>query len=228
MFLFASKSGSVIVADPSGFISVQLEGIGRQLSAIVLRASIEPKPVVQIHGSVGGENYLNVFGEDATIIRISGVAVGDGCQIAQAANSAVQNTVEYFRQYSVLGRAQPITYRLSGNASKRGYLVAITVNVDGEQRDVAAFEMVVLSEPLVPPPGIISLPSGGVVSSSDPGLTVQGAVSLVFPVGTITGQSSQQSQGINLRARQFALDNSNLLQANGELSTPAVITSRDL
>lgn len=213
MFLYASKSGAVIVADSNTFITFDMEGFGQTFDAVVISATIEPKPVIQTHGSVGGEVHLNIFGEDAMMIRVQGMAVGDGCKTATSATTAVAKTVDYFREHSVLGRAQPLTYQLGDKKRKKGYLVAGTIRLDGAMRDVVNFDFVILSEPITEVSAVGGVPS----LPASPGSTSSTEVSA----------SSTSDASASLSAvRNFASANPQLLASNGDLVAQRTITVR--
>lgn len=213
MFMYASKSGAVIVADSNTFITFDMEGFGQSFDAVVISATIEPKPVIQTHGSVGGEVHLNIFGEDAMMVRVQGMAVGSGCRAATSASTAVAQTVDYFKDHSVLGRAQPLTYQLGDKKRKKGYLVAGTIKIDGAMRDVVSFDFVILSEPLTEVSGVGSVPSLPASPASSSGSTSD--------VSSLSDASPSL-----VAVRNFASANQNLLASNGDLTAQRTIAVR--
>lgn len=213
MYMFASKSGAIIVADSNTFVSFEVEGMDSAMSALILQTVAEIKPVTQTHGSVGGEVSLNIFGEDAMIIRMKGLAVGKNCKQAQQATSAVTQTIEFFKDYSVLGRVQPLKYRLGSQKKRQGYLVAASVSIDSNMKDVANFDFVLLSEPLTDVPEIGDLPT----LPESPATTNNESLQRVKQANTATSQSA---------VSQYATRNPTLIRPNGDLVTSVSIPVR--
>ena len=53
--------------------------LDQSFNALVRATRVSPKPVINTQGTLGGVNYLNVFGEDPLQVEIQGIIAGSAC-----------------------------------------------------------------------------------------------------------------------------------------------------
>lgn len=150
MYIFVNSQGRVLVTQTDLFVhsSFALPELDQQANAIVVATSVMPKPIIQIQGTLGRQNYLNVFGENPMQIQIDGVVVGRDCQTFQTASSALGVSVDFFAQHGVVNRLQPLRYTITGQPARQAFLVGMTVQQDSAFVDMARFSMSLLAESL--------------------------------------------------------------------------------
>lgn len=122
--------------------------LDQSFSALVRGTRVSPKPVINVQGTLGGVNYLNVFGEDPLQVEIQGVIAGSACGQAGQVASGLANGVAFYSQYGVVNNPTPIRYRIQGQKQKQAFLVAMTVSQDSSFVDLAEFQMTLMSENL--------------------------------------------------------------------------------
>lgn len=150
MFLLVNQNKNVLVAKSAiapQKVAFYLPELSQYVTLIVTQTSIKPAPAVQVHGSVGGQNYLNVFGEDPVQIGLSGLVAGSACSTLRDIHSALGLAVDVFRDLSVVSRAEPLRYRVGRSRMRNAFLVGMDINQDNTFADVAQFSMMLLGEP---------------------------------------------------------------------------------
>lgn len=207
MYLFLNDRGQVLVtkSDRVKRVMFSIGDIEQDFKALTTSIRITPKPVVSVQGTIGGANYLNVFGEDPLQIEIAGVIVGYSCDSASQTESAIGNSVALYKTYGVINRVTPISFVVLGSSQgeRQAFLVAMSITQDNSFADIAEFSMVLLAEDLndnrisnlavigdsdlpvvVTPPPNTGVPGGGVYQNpfdmpyalSGPGISSSGNV----------------------------------------------------
>lgn len=152
MYVFANSSGQAVVVtgQVSRRIPFSFPALDSSLTAMVASVRVTPKPVVSVTSSLGGHNYLSVYGEDPMHVEINGVVLGQNCNAINAVDSAISNAVSFYQSNGIVNRATPVLIRLGSSQlrSINGFLVAITVQQDAENLDIASFSMLLLAESL--------------------------------------------------------------------------------
>lgn len=150
MFIFVNSQGGALITQTDLFVhsSFVLPELDAQANAIVTATSVVTRPVFRTQGTLGGKNYLNVFGEDPMQIQITGVVVGQDCQNLQNASSALGISVDFFARHGVVNRALPLRYTITGQPSREAFLVGLTVTQESAFADMARFTMSLLGESL--------------------------------------------------------------------------------
>jgi hypothetical protein len=152
MYMFINERGQVAVAksDVVQRVIFSMDELSNSFRALVTGIRITPKPVVSVHGTIGGANFLNVFGEDPLQIEINGVAIGYNCDSLSETESAISNSVEFYKTNSVINRVEPIRFTLpsTGKSERQAFLVAMSVLQDNAFADLAKFSMILLAEDL--------------------------------------------------------------------------------
>lgn len=237
MLLFANSNRNVLVSRSliSSFrLAFQLQALDRYVTLLVTRTTVQPSPAYQVHGSLGGLNYLNVFGEEPVTVSLSGIVAGASCATLQGVQSALGIGVDVFRELGVVENALPLQYRVGTSRMRSAYLVAMDITQQEAFSDVANFNMRLLSEPFSEAsiPTIVDVgtpnpsptlpgddPSGGADPDEVDDLTVRPAtgsssLSRSAPV-TVGGRGDKVSTTVTSPASQ-------LLASNGEVLTPSV------
>jgi len=159
-------------------------------NALVQLARFSPKPVVGIQGTVGGANYLNVFGEDPMQIELNGIIVGANCNSANTLQTAIGNSVAFYKAHGVVNRVEPIKFVLhgSGERERQAFLVAFSVSQEDSYNDLANFSMMLLGENL--DARKFSPPASLTTSSASSTLTTKPNTGLVANVSQTGSQAS--------------------------------------
>jgi len=201
MFLFVNPQGQTFVTRTNLYLhsSFSLPELDGQLEALVISTTLTPKPAVSVQGTLGGVNLINVFGEDPLEIQITGVVVGANCDALNASSSALGVGVDIFAQLGIVNRATPLRFRITGQPSRKAFMVALTVMQDTAFADMARFNMMLLAEnlqdrrialqPTAVPPSVRSGPQGiintGVVGAARAAIRPRNFAAAVSPVGLI-------------------------------------------
>lgn len=150
MFIFVSEKGRALVTktDLVTFSSFSLPELDKEISALVTQTQVTPRPAIQIQGTLGGRNYLNVFGEDPLQIQINGILVGTQCGVANQVASSLGMSVEFFAKNGVVNRTTPLRYTITGQPSREAFLVAMNVGQESAFADMSRFNMTLLAESL--------------------------------------------------------------------------------
>lgn len=230
MFFFVSSTRQVLfvksdVVRPVSFSFPELDS--DSFNAMVTLARFSPKPVFGIQGTVGGANYLNVFGEDPMQIELNGIIVGANCNSANTLQTAIGNSVAFYKAHGVVNRVEPIKFVLhgSGERERQAFLVAFSVSQEDSFNDMANFSMMLLGENLdarkfAPPTSISSTSSTslnetaantGLISNS---VLQSGSQGSAFSVAatSLTGSGEVTQQQAVAIANSFAVSTSNSIR----------------
>jgi hypothetical protein len=157
MYVFVNTSGQALVAlnRNSARTVLSLPELDTRMTAIATAIRVTPKPIVSVVSTLGGQNFINVFGEDPLQVEISGILVGSNCQSGEAVSNAVSNGVDFYKQNSVINRITPITFRFQSEQNNpavpkatKGFLVAMTISQEAEFQDIANFNLLIISQSL--------------------------------------------------------------------------------
>ena len=151
MLIFVDAGRNVLITPsniPNQKAAFYLQELDQYLEAIVLSAVIRPAPALQVHSSLSGLNYLNVFGEEPLNISLQGMVAGSACDTLAGADAALGIAVSMFRDLSVVQRALPLRFRIDRSRARSAYLVALTATQTSDYADVCNFQMELLAEPL--------------------------------------------------------------------------------
>lgn len=150
MLVFVNSQGRALItaSDLVTKTSFTLPELDDTINALVIQTAVIPKPAVQMQGTLGGHNYLNVFGEDPMQIQISGLVLGEDCQNIAGTASALGTSVEFFAKHGVVNRVAALKYTISGQPTKKAFLVALTVSQESAFADMARFNMTLFAESL--------------------------------------------------------------------------------
>lgn len=150
MFLFVNREGNALITRTSLFVnsSFSLPELDAQLNALVSRIQVTPKPLVQLQGSLGGKNYINVFGENPLQIQLSGLVLGRNCNTLSNIKSSLGLATSFFQEHGVVNRVAPLTFTMTGHPSKQAFMVALTVTHATQFNDMSQFSMTLLSKSL--------------------------------------------------------------------------------
>ena len=221
MLIFVNSSGQAIVAltKSSSAASFSFPELDAKLSAIVSQIRVTPKPVVSVVSTLGGKNYINVFGEDPLQLELMGTLLGANCSVGQDVTSAVATGVDFYKSNSVINRVTPIQFRLQSNSgsgvvpkAKKAFMIAMTISQDAAFPDMASFNMLLIAE-----------------SFDDRELAVSDA-----PILPTSGETSTSSRALssNLSASStgalpgLAWSGSVLIDVNGEVIMPVTQTAQ--
>ena len=182
MFIFTNDKGQTLVTKTNLYVrsSFSLPELDTQLEALVIATTLSPKPAINIQGTVGGTNLLNVFGEDPMEIQLTGIVVGPGCDSLNRAKNALGIAMQMFVDHGVVNRVTPLRYQITGQQARNAFMVGLQVSQDNTFSDYANFSMMLLAESLqkkkpslqvnaVPPVGpspVAAIPNTGVVARS--------------------------------------------------------------
>lgn len=200
MFIFVNPLGQTLIMETqlTTITSFSLPELDNQFNALVTNTRVTPKPIVNVQSTLGGINYLNVFGEDPLQIQIQGIIVGAACNTAGRVTSALASSVDFYARNGVINKTTPIKYTLQGSKSKQAFLVAMSITQDNSFADLASFDMVLLSENLdnrvISPPSMIrQQPQRVQLTSTNTGLVDGSSVNQSSLAPTFNFSNSIQS-----------------------------------
>lgn len=151
MLFFVDSGRNVLITQsnlPVSKAAFHLTELDVYIHVIVTGTNVRPNPAIQIHSSVGGLNYINVFGEEPVQISLKGMVAGSDCTNANQLQSALGISVDMFVELGVVQRVIPLQYRVGSSRMRAAYLVGMDISQDDSFNDVATFQMTLLAEPL--------------------------------------------------------------------------------
>lgn len=150
MFIFTDSNGAALVADTNiyKFSAFSFPELDQNFNALTTTFKVVPRPVISVVSTLGGHNYLNVFGEDPLTIDLQGIIVGNSCTSGNVVSAAIATAVQFYSTNGVVNRVTPIKFQIEGDKSRKAFLVAMTVVQDNNFIDVINFNMMLLAESL--------------------------------------------------------------------------------
>jgi hypothetical protein len=150
MLVFVNEQGQTLVTRTSlrMLSSFTLPELDQQLNALVVSTQVTPRPVLQVQGSLGNKNYLNLFGEDPMPITVTGIVVGGSCNELKSVQSALGVAIGFYSSHGVINRPTSLKYTIKGQATREAFLVGLQVSQDSAFADFANFTMMLLAENL--------------------------------------------------------------------------------
>jgi len=151
MLFYVGNGRNVLVTQSNLRISkatFYLKEFDQYFELLIVSTVIKPMPSIQIHSSLGGQNYLNIFGEEPVSITLSGYVTGNACETTDRIQSALGLAVDIFKENSVVTKLAPLEYRVGNTRARSAYLVQFEVSQDDSFVDIAKINMQLLAEPI--------------------------------------------------------------------------------
>lgn len=210
MFIFSDSRSRVAIfkSELSSIGAFSFPELSLGFKAIITNTRFTPRPVINPQGTIGGANYLSVFGEDPLQIEMSGAVVGAECDAATSAATAIGRSLTFYKANSIVNRVDPIKFTI-GRVERQAFLVAMSIMQEENFADIASFTMLLLGKSLA---DFIPTAATPLRTAATPDIVLQ------TNTGIVTEAISQVPRSLP----NTAITDSPLT-SSGELLTPTVI-----